>query len=102
MKRALKCEDLLERFALLANKSALHPRDWKTFYEFVAVAHSSRLGWDAAEIRHKLILLGFDERHADDLANAYWHGRCVLHMSKPRPVSCSHHDWLRRGGIPWT
>ncbi len=40
------------------------------------------------------------ERHAYmNLSNAYWHIRCALHMTKPRPLNESYHTWMRYGGI---
>ena len=59
------------RFAKLANRSSLHPRDWKRFYEFVVVAHQRHAGWGADTIQDKLKAYGFDDRHAAELAAAY-------------------------------
>jgi len=94
-------ERALWRFALLANKSSLHPRDWKRFYEFIALAHGRRIKWTADELKAKLRAFGFDERHAQDLASAYWHGRCALYMQKGRLITESHCGWMKKGGIPW-
>src|SRR5664280_515567 len=77
-------EYALWRFALIANKTSPHPLDWKRFYEFVVIAHQRRVGWDEGDVQAKLKKFGFDQQHAADLANAYWHGRCTLYISKPR------------------
>jgi hypothetical protein len=95
-------EHRLWQFAVLCNKDSLHPLDWRRFYLFVVHAHQRRVGWDELEIRAKLKALGFDEKHAVDLSNAYWHIRCALHMTKPRPMNESYHAWVRYGGIPST
>lgn len=92
----------LWRFALLANKDSLHPRDWKRFYQFVAFAHQRHVGWGADDLQRRLRALGFDSRHAKDLAAAYWHGRCSLYVQKARPFNQTHFAWMKDHGIPWT
>lgn len=89
-------------FARLANQSAPHPRDWKRFYEFISYAHARRAGLTADEVEHKLQSWGFDERHSNDFALAYWHGRCVLHARTAANPTQSHAGWLRRGGTHWS
>jgi hypothetical protein len=95
-------EHALWRFAMLANKTSLHPRDWKRFYEFIILAHSRRVGWDAYEVQSRLVQYGFEGKRAEKLASAYWHGRCVLHMRKARPLNESYRQWMARGGTAWT
>jgi hypothetical protein len=92
----------LYRFALLANKTSPHPRDWKRFYEFVVLAHARRSSIDADDINRKLREFGFDQRPAYDFATAYWHGRCVLYMRISRPITDSHINRMRKSGTAWT
>jgi hypothetical protein len=92
----------LWQFAILCNKESPHPLDWRRFYLFVVYAHQRRVGWDEFDIREKLKTLGFDEKNAMDLSNAYWHIRCALYMTKPRPMNASFHDWMRDGGTSST
>jgi hypothetical protein len=61
---------LLDRFALLANTSSLHPLDWKRFYRLV---HESRQEIPEAEIRSLLIQRGFHRETALRLADLYAH-----------------------------
>lgn len=95
-------EYALWRFAMLANKTSPHPRDWKRFYEFIVLAHSRRIGWDAHEVQSRLVRYGFDRKRAENLASAYWHGRCVLHLRKARPLNESYWQWMGKGGTAWT
>jgi hypothetical protein len=88
----------LWQFAYLCNKEAPHSRDWRRFYMFTLFAHAKRVGWDEYDLRAKLKKLGFDEKHAADFSNAYWHIRCALHMSKSRPLTESYCAWIRTGG----
>src|SRR5689334_6543851 len=92
----------LWRFAMLANKTSLHPRDWKRLYEFIVLAHSRRVGWDAYEMQARLVRYGFERNKAETLALAYWHGRCVLHVRKARPLTNSYRSWMGKGGTAWT
>jgi hypothetical protein len=94
-------EHQLWRFALIANKSSPHPNDWKRFYQFIVAAHGRRVKWTADEVKCKLRVFGFDERHAQDLASAYWHGRCALYMQRPSLITESHCGWMKKNGIPW-
>lgn len=100
--REHSAEYLLCRFAKLANQSSLHPNDWKRFYQFVAYAHQRRVGWDTYDIQERLLGLGFTKEKTEMLAGAYWHGRCALHMNKPRLILESYDDWMRRGGLALT
>lgn len=95
-------EHRLWQFAALCNKGAPHPLDWRRFYLFVVYAHQRQVGWDEYDLRARLKALGFDERHAADFSYAYWHIRCGLHMSKPRPLNESYHAWVRFGGTAST
>jgi hypothetical protein len=92
----------LSRFATIANERSPHPLDWKRFYEFVVFAHSRRIGWDAYDVQRMLIGYGFSRKKAEELAVAYWHGRCILDMRKPQTATQSYRRWMRNGGTPWT
>jgi hypothetical protein len=95
-------EFMLFRFAELANKNALHPFDWKRFYEFIIFAHSKRVGWDPYDVQDRVKQYGFDEAKSEMLAWAYWHCRCALHLRKSRSAVDSYKGWMRKGGTPWT
>lgn len=90
------------QFSGLCNKDSPHPRDWRRFYLFAVYAHQRRVQWDEYDLRSRLKTLGFDERHATDFSNAYWHIRCALHMTKPRQTNESYHAWMKTGGTPST
>lgn len=92
----------LWQFSVLCNKTSPHPRDWRRFYLFVVYAHQRRVRWDEYDFRAKLLRLGFDERHATDFSNAYWHIRCALYLTKPRLLTDSYHGWMRTGGTAST
>src|SRR5258707_7732300 len=89
------------RFAIFANKTSPHPRDWKRFYEFIVLAHSRRIGWDAYEVQSRLVKYGFERKRAENFASTYWHGRCALHLRKARPLNESYRQWMGRGGTEW-
>ena len=65
-----RSEILFDRFALLANKSSLHPRDWERFYELV---RDGRQQIPETELRRLLRGTGFSEAKAQDLAELYGH-----------------------------
>jgi hypothetical protein len=95
-------EHRLWEFAALCNKDSPHPRDWRRFYLFVVYAHQRRAQWDEYELRARLRSLGFDERQATRLSDAYWHIRCALHMTRPRLLNESYRGWMKRGGTAST
>lgn len=63
---------LFKRFVALANKSGLHPLDWRRFYVFVRDSRMRRplLDEDMARL---LIKEGFPEQYARDIAAIYGH-----------------------------
>ena len=61
---------LLDRFALLANKTSLHPLDWKRFYALVS---DGRQEIPEQEIWSLLIGKGFSRDSAGRLAELYTH-----------------------------
>jgi hypothetical protein len=62
--------ELLDRFALLANKASLHPLDWKRFYALVS---EGRQQIPEEEMRSLLIGKEFSSEAAGRLAELYSH-----------------------------
>jgi len=71
-------EFALYQFAGLAGPRAAHPLDWDRFYRFIVMAHARRKRWDAYDVKSRLKKYGFSDEVSTELAEAYWHGRCVL------------------------
>lgn len=69
-----RCAKLFKRFAHLANKSALHPLDWRRFYEFVRDCRS-RAPYSEEEMARLLIKEGFSETYATYIGEIYVHLR---------------------------
>lgn len=65
-------EKLFKRFAVLANKSVLHPLDWGRFYEFVRNSRMRRPLYED-DMAHLLMKEGFSSRYAKHIANVYFH-----------------------------
>lgn len=65
---------LFKRFTALANKSGLHPLDWRRFYEFARDSRMRRPLSDEDMVR-LLMKEGFSERCARDIAEVYGHLR---------------------------
>jgi len=65
-----RTDDLLNRFAVLANTSSLHPLDWNRFYQLV---REGRQKIPVQVLRTRLIGAGFSADKADDLAQVYGH-----------------------------
>ncbi len=63
---------LFERFTALANKSDLHPFDWRRFYEFVRNSRMRRPLSDE-EMARLLIKEGFPEQYTSYIAEIYGH-----------------------------
>jgi hypothetical protein len=67
-----QCTTLFQRFTVLANKSVLHPLDWKRFYKFVRDCRiRSRLSED--EMARLLMKEGFSEEYAQCISGIYAH-----------------------------
>jgi len=68
----------LVQFIFHANKSGLHPLDWRRFYDFIIVSH--RLGIELTETNVAPLLEegGFSPEHARAISNIYHHGRRLL------------------------
>jgi hypothetical protein len=95
-------EHSLWRFALLANKSSVHPLDWNRFYQFIVYAHQRRIGWDASDVAQKLKAFGFSEPKAQYMAEAYWHARCALFVQNHWSRSSEYCRWAKKGAYRLT
>lgn len=65
---------LFRRFTSLANKSGLHPLDWRRFYIFVRSSRT-RNGLLDEDMARLLIKQGFSEQYASHIAEVYGHLR---------------------------
>jgi hypothetical protein len=97
----VEVEELLKSFAVLGAND--HPLDWERFYRFVASSHRHGIGWNAREVQSRLEDLGLSARAAGDLAEIYWHARCVMHRyDNPGAPKATYADWMEEGAIPLT
>ncbi len=95
-------EFALWQYAGLAHGSnATHPLDWRRFYKFVVLAHARRRGWDVGAVKSRLIKYGFSPDKALEMAEIYWHGRCVLRIHK-RWSQGDYSGWVGKDGACWT
>ena len=69
---------VFNKFVALANKSSLHPLDWKRFYEFVRFCHAHRVKLYEDEIEWLLNKNGFSEKQARYIADIYTHCKRML------------------------
>jgi hypothetical protein len=91
-------ERALWQYAGLAHgPHASHPLDWGRFYRFIVVAHSRRKGWDYTDVQARLKEYGFTEGKAKEMAEVYWHGRCVLSV-KARWFQRGYTGWMKKNG----
>jgi hypothetical protein len=65
-------EKLFKRFAVLANKSVLHPLDWFRFYDFVRSNRMRRPLYEN-DMAHLLVKEGFSSQYATYIASVYFH-----------------------------
>ena len=92
-------EHALWQYAGLAHgPSASSPFDWQRFYKFIVLAHARRKAWDAADVRKRLRDYGFSVEKAEEMAEVYWHGRCVLHVRKQFGRWIDYTGWVKKGG----
>ncbi len=96
-----RTELAFKQFAVIANKSSLHPLDWGRFYRFVATAHAFRVGWSDGDVQRRLVDSGFSLEKAKRLAEAYWHARCALYVRRHMGYRDNYRSWMRHGGTPW-
>jgi hypothetical protein len=67
-------------FILCANKEALHPFDWKRFYQFINHCHIYRVKLSESSLKRLLIERGFNTEKAEYLSDIYCHGRKLLSL----------------------
>jgi len=92
-------ERALWQFAHLAGSNVSHPLDWRRFYRFIVLAHIHRKGWDVGKVKSFLLRYGFSPEKALEMAEIYWHGRCVLRIRKKWS---DYSGWVEKGGTCWT
>lgn len=71
-------EPVFNEFITSANKEDLVLSDWKRFYSFIRIAHSSRIRLNEEGVSRLLVKHGFEEKYAQEIANIYSHGRALL------------------------
>jgi len=91
----------LWRFAALANRHSLSPRDWERFYGFISLAAQHRFGWDHHDVARRLTGFGFSGALARELGEIYWHCRCMLFVRGRHYSfgSCEYGKWLSKSGL---
>jgi len=68
-----KASEALDDFAFLANKTSLHPLDWRRLYKFVRVCHATRANPSKGLMRGILGKKGFDDNKAEYIADVASH-----------------------------
>ncbi|PYV32418.1 MAG: hypothetical protein DMG22_13495 [Acidobacteria bacterium] len=79
--------------------NAAHPFDWDRFYSFVVLAHARRKGWDASDVKARMVRYGLPEGKASEMAKIYWHCRCALWVRSRRTDRIGYAHWMRREGF---
>jgi hypothetical protein len=69
---------VFDRFVNSANKTFLHPNDWRNFYSLVRACHNRRASLAAEELERLLLKEGFSEYYVGKLSCIYEHGRRIL------------------------
>jgi len=82
--------------------NASHPFDWDRFYRFVALAHIRRKGWDAYDVKARMVRYGLPERKASQMAEFYWHCRCAMRVKSHWADRTGYARWMRKGGTVLT
>jgi hypothetical protein len=82
--------------------SADSPFDWDRFYRFVVSAHACRRGWDAHDVKARLLQYGLPQTKATEMAEVYWHCRCVLRVRSKWADRFGYANWIRSGGVRLT
>ncbi len=82
--------------------NASHPFDWDRFYRFVVLAHARRKGWDAYDVKARMVRYGLPEGKATQMAKVYWHCRCALRVRSRRTDRLAYAKWMRKGGVSFT
>ncbi len=69
---------IFDRFTHKANKSMLHPFDWRRFYTFIKYCHSNKVKIHHDDIMRLLVEENFSEKKALYLADIFHHGIDML------------------------
>ena len=75
-----KTETAFRAFVGRANRSALHPLDWRRFYKFVHAATTYRANLEDHQVAHLLYAEGFEWKKCEQLARVFHHGREILSL----------------------
>jgi len=78
--------------------NAASPFGWNRFYRFAVLAHARRKGWDACDVKARMLRYGLPEKKAEEMAEVYWHCRCALRLKSRRTEHLAYHKWMRKGG----
>jgi hypothetical protein len=81
---------------------AASPFDWGRFYRFVVISHTRRKGWDAYDVKARMVRYGLPEGKALEMAEIYWHCRCALHVRSRRTNRVGYARWMRKEGFRLT
>lgn len=88
----------LARYVRLRHgNNASHPLDWDRFYRFVVLAHVRRKGWDADDVKARMMRCGLPEVKATQMAEIYWHCRCAMRTRSAWGKRVSYVGWARKG-----
>jgi hypothetical protein len=82
--------------------NASHPFDWDRFYSFVVLANARRKGWDAYDVKARMVRFGLPEGKASEMAEIYWHCRCALWVRSRRTNRVGYAHWMRKDGFRLT
>lgn len=77
-KLSLNVAPVFNKFIASANKDDLALSDWKRFYSFIRIAHSSRIKLNDEGVIRLLVKNGFTDEYAQEIADVYYHGRALL------------------------
>ena len=69
-----------DQFVQHANKTLLHPYDWKRFYLFIRQCHSERIKIKESDLTDWLVDAGFSPEMAGNLYSVYSHCRAILKL----------------------
>jgi hypothetical protein len=73
-----RAKEAFELFVLAANKSALHPYDWKRFYTFIYLCTPRNINVTSDDVWRLLISSGFSHEKSEYLASIFEHGISLL------------------------
>lgn len=93
---------LLRYVKLRHGDNAASPFDWDRFYRFAALAHVRRKGWDAYDVKARMVRYGLPEGKATEMAEIYWHCRCALRVRSRWTDHLAYAKWMRKSGVRMT